>query len=186
MADLASGERTNLPLISAIVAVAGDTTNELALGLPAWRWMYLAQAEPAAVFLVALIFIPESPRFLVSKGRHDDAGGVLIRLFGETVARAKLEEIRGSFSSDHRRALRDVLAPAGTRGFLGLRPIVWAGLLLAVFQQLVGINVIFYYGATLWQLAGFSEGDALLINTVSGAVSIAAYLVTIAVVPLKI
>ena len=162
--------------------LAGDTTNELALGLPAWRWMYLAQAVPAAVFLVALIFIPESPRFLVSKGRHDDAGGVLTRLFGETVARAKLEEIRGSFSSDHRPALRDVLAPAGTRGFLGLRPIVWAGLLLAVFQQLVGINVIFYYGATLWQLAGFSEGDALLINIVSGAVSIAACLVTIAVI----
>ena len=128
MADMASGERTNLPLISAIVAVAGDTTNELALGLPAWRWMYLAQAVPAAGFLVALIFIPESPGFLVSKGRHDDAGGVLTRLFGETVARAKLEEIRGSFSADHRPALRDVLAPAGTRGFLGLRPIVWPGL----------------------------------------------------------
>ena len=162
--------------------VAGDTTSELALGLPAWRWMYLAQAVPAAVFLVALFFIPESPRFLVAKGRHDDAGGVLVRLFGETVARAKLEEIRDSFTADHRPALRDVLAPAGTTGFLGLRPIVWAGLLLAVFQQLVGINVIFYYGATLWQLAGFSEGDALLINIVSGAVSIAACLVTIAVI----
>ncbi|HVJ02226.1 MAG TPA: MFS transporter, partial [Sphingomonas sp.] len=54
--------------------------------------------------------------------------------------------------------------------------------LLAVFQQLVGINVIFYYGATLWQLAGFTEGDALLINIVSGAVSIAACFVTIAVI----
>ncbi len=54
--------------------------------------------------------------------------------------------------------------------------------MLAVFQQLVGINVIFYYGATLWQLAGFSENDSLLINIVSGAVSIAACFVTIAVI----
>ncbi len=63
-----------------------------------------------------------------------------------------------------------------------MRPIVWAGLLLAVFQQLVGINVIFYYGATLWQLAGFTEGDALIINIVSGVMSILACFVTVALV----
>jgi len=163
---------------------AGDSsTNELwGTGLPAWRWMYLMQALPAAVFLVALFFIPESPRFLVAKGRHDEASGVLARLFGQTVAVAKLEEIRASFAGADRPRLSDVLTPAGGRGFLGIRSIVWAGLVLAVFQQLVGINVIFYYGATLWQLAGFTEGDALLINIVSGAVSIAACFVTIAVI----
>src|SRR5439155_10734899 len=64
----------------------------------------------------------------------------------------------------------------------GIRKVVWAGIMLAVFQQLVGINVIFYYGATLWQLAGFSESQSLLINIVSGAVSIAACFVTIAVI----
>ena len=162
---------------------AGESTNLLwGTGYEAWRWMYLMQAVPAAVFLVALFFIPESPRFLVAKGRHVEASGVLARLFGETVAAAKLEEIRASFSADHRPRLSDVLTPAGGKGFLGIRAIVWAGLLLAVFQQLVGINVIFYYGATLWQLAGFTEGDALLINIVSGAVSIAACFVTIAVI----
>jgi SP family sugar:H+ symporter-like MFS transporter len=62
------------------------------------------------------------------------------------------------------------------------RPIVWVGIMLAVFQQLVGINVIFYYGATLWKLAGFTEQQSLLINIVSGAVSIAACFVTIAVI----
>ncbi len=72
--------------------------------------------------------------------------------------------------------------PAGARGVLGLRSIVWVGIMLAVFQQLVGINVIFYYGATLWQLAGFTEEQSLQINIVSGAVSIAACLVTIAVI----
>ncbi|MBL8656188.1 MAG: sugar porter family MFS transporter [Altererythrobacter sp.] len=165
-----------------LARAAGESTNAFWLGIAAWRWMYLMQALPAAVFLIALFFIPESPRYLVAKGRHEEAGGVLTSLFGETVARAKLVEIQNSFTGDHRPQLRDVLAPAGSRGFLGIRPIVWVGIMLAVFQQLVGINVIFYYGATLWQLAGFTESDALLINIVSGAVSIAACFVTIAVI----
>ncbi|HWU91865.1 MAG TPA: sugar porter family MFS transporter [Sphingomicrobium sp.] len=161
---------------------AGVSTNTFWGGLEAWRWMYLMQAIPAAIFLVALFFIPESPRYLVSKRRDDEAQGVLTNLFGSDIAGAKLEEIRSTFSADHRPRLSDVLAPAGARNFMGLRPIVWVGIMLAVFQQLVGINVIFYYGATLWQLAGFSESDSLLINIVSGAVSIAACLVTIAVI----
>jgi SP family sugar:H+ symporter-like MFS transporter len=164
----------------ALQQVAGnDSTNALWGGYEAWRWMYLMQALPAAIFLVALFFIPESPRFLVSKGRHELASGVLVSLFGEAEAKAKLAEIQGSFAVDHRPRLSDVLTPAGGRGFLGVRAIVWVGIMLAVFQQLVGINVIFYYGSTLWQLAGFTEGDALLINIVSGAVSIAACIVTI-------
>src|SRR3954452_18953506 len=161
---------------------AGVSTATFWGGLEAWRWMYLIQALPAAIFLVALFFIPESPRYLVSKGRMDTARAVLAKLFGGDIADAKLDEIRATFSTDHRPRLSDVLAPAGARGVLGIRPIVWVGIMLAVFQQLVGINVIFYYGATLWQLAGFSEADSLLINIVSGGVSIAACFVTIAVI----
>ena len=164
-----------------LAQAAGNSLNDIG-GIAAWRWMYLAQAVPAAVFLVALFFIPESPRYLVARGRHDQAAGVLARLFGETVAKAKIEEIRSSFTSDHRPQLRDVLAPAGSAGFLGLRPIVWAGILLAVFQQLVGINVIFYYGETLWKLAGVSEEVALQRNILSGVVSILACFITIAVI----
>jgi SP family sugar:H+ symporter-like MFS transporter len=165
-----------------LAAAAGDSMAAFWGGIEAWRWMYLMQAVPAAVFLIALFFIPESPRFLVSKGRNQEAGSVLTRLFGEAEAATKLKEIGDSFSIDHRPRLSDVLAPAGTKGFLGMRPIIWVGIMLAVFQQLVGINVIFYYGATLWQLAGFTENDSLLINIVSGAVSIAACFITIAVI----
>jgi SP family sugar:H+ symporter-like MFS transporter len=161
-----------------LAASAGASTSAFWAGIEAWRWMYLMQAIPAAVFLVALLFIPESPRFLVSKGRTEDARSVLTRLFGSTEAEAKLVEIRESFSADHRPRLSDIMDPV--KG--GVRPIVWAGLLLAVFQQLVGINVIFYYGATLWQLAGFTEDQSLQINIVSGLVSIAACFVTIALV----
>jgi SP family sugar:H+ symporter-like MFS transporter len=163
-------------------AAGNDSTQAIGGGLAAWRWMYLAQAAPAAVFLIALFFIPESPRYLVAKGRDAEARGVLARLFGAAAADSKAAEIRASFAGDHRPRLSDVMAPAGTTGFLGVRSIVWVGIMLAVFQQLVGINVIFYYGSTLWQLAGFSEDDALLINIVSGAVSIAACFITIAVI----
>ena len=160
-----------------LAATAGASTNPFWGGYAAWRWMYWMQAIPAAVFLVALFFIPESPRYLVSKGRHDEASHVLTRLFGADTARTKLVEIQASFS-DHRPKLRDLIDPV--KG--GVRPIVWAGLLLGVFQQLVGINVIFYYGATLWQLGGFTEDQALQINIVSGVVSILACLVTVALV----
>ncbi len=165
-----------------LAAAAGASTETFWGGIEAWRWMYLMQALPAAVFLVALLFIPESPRYLVSKGRNEQALGVLTRLFGTTGGEQKLAEIQASFAADHRPRLADVLIPPGGTGFLGIRKIVWVGIMLAVFQQLVGINVIFYYGSTLWQLAGFTESDSLMINIVSGAVSIAACFVTIAVI----
>jgi SP family sugar:H+ symporter-like MFS transporter len=161
-----------------LAASAGVSTAHFWAGIEAWRWMYLMQALPAAIFLIALFFIPESPRYLVSKGRAEKATDVLTSLFGSDVARSKLDEIRATFSADHRPRLSDIKG----NGLLGVRPIVWAGIMLAAFQQFVGINVIFYYGATLWQLAGFSESQSLQINIVSGAVSIAACFATIAVI----
>ena len=147
---------------------AGGSLGELG-GRQAWRWMYLMQAVPAVVFLVALLLIPESPRYLVSRGREDEARKVLTNLFGPAEADRKIGEIQASFSKDHRPSFRDVAAPGTV-----FRPIVWAGIMLATFQQFVGINIIFYYGETLWKLAGVSEEAALERNIVSGLVSIAA------------
>jgi SP family sugar:H+ symporter-like MFS transporter len=161
-----------------LAASAGVSTASFWGGIQAWRWMFLMQAIPAAIFLIALFLIPESPRYLVSKGRTEHAERVLASLFGVDVARAKLAEIRATFSEDHRPRLSDIMKPGGG----GIRPIVWVGIMLAAFQQFVGINVIFYYGATLWQLAGFTEHQSLAINIISGVVSIAACLVTIAVI----
>jgi SP family sugar:H+ symporter-like MFS transporter len=155
---------------------AGSSLGQIA-GAQAWRWMYLAQAAPATVFLVALFFIPESPRYLVCRGREDAARKVLTSLFGAAVAERKIGEIRASFSKDHRPSFADVTAKRTL-----FRPIVWAGILLATFQQFVGINIIFYYGETLWKLAGVSEAAALERNVTSGLVSIAAVLAALAVI----
>jgi SP family sugar:H+ symporter-like MFS transporter len=159
-----------------LAQTAGSSLGQVA-GIAAWRWMYLAQAVPAVVFLVALFFIPESPRYLVSRGKEEEARRVLRSLFGAEEAERKLGDIRASFSADHRPSFRDVAAPG-----IGFRPIVWAGIMLATFQQFVGINIIFYYGETLWRLAGVSEEVALERNIISGLVSIAAVFAALLVI----
>jgi sugar porter (SP) family MFS transporter len=152
---------------------AGSSTEQLAWGYEAWRWMFWIELAPAIIFFFALLFIPESPRFLVASRKEDRAMAVLTRLMGDHDARTKLAEIDASLASDHHRPrLKDIV---DTR--YGVRPIVWLGIGLATFQQLVGINVVFYYGAVLWQSAGFSESHALFINVISGALSIGACLV---------
>ncbi len=134
------------------------------------------QALPSGLFLLLLLVIPESPRFLVLKGRQQQARAVLARLYGEAAAAAKQAEIEASLAQDQHKPrfadLRDTVSGK-------LRPILWVGIGLAMFQQLVGINVVFYYGAVLWQAVGFSESDALLINVLSGALSIGACLLTV-------
>jgi SP family sugar:H+ symporter-like MFS transporter len=158
---------------------AGGSTEALWLDLPAWRWMFWLQAIPAAIYFFALLIIPESPRYLVVKGQEPRAHAVLTRLFGTAEADRKVAEIRASLASDHHKPkLSDLIEKTSGR----VRPIVWAGIGLAVFQQLVGINVVFYYGATLWEAVGFSEDYALQTNILSGVLSIGACLATIALV----
>ncbi|HEV7270637.1 sugar porter family MFS transporter [Pseudoxanthomonas sp.] len=158
---------------------ASSSLAPLWLGYEAWRWMFWVEILPAALFLVALLFIPESPRYLAAKGRKEPALVVLKRLYGEAAGARKLAEIDASLASDHHAPrLSDLISKATGK----VRPIVWVGIGLATFQQLVGINVVFYYGAVLWQAVGFSENDALLINVISGALSIGACIVSMLLV----
>ena len=85
----------------AVARYAGASTADFWLGYPAWRWMFWLQALPAAVYFIALLGIPESPRFLVAKAREQEAHVVLTRLFGATEADRKVVEIRNSLAADH-------------------------------------------------------------------------------------
>lgn len=157
-----------------LAKVAGRSTDILWAEFEAWRWMFWIELVPAFIFFLTLLMIPESPRFLVVKGRQDTALAVLTKLYGADTAQVKLNEILGSIAQDHRPRFRDLLDGAGK-----VRKIIWVGIGLATFQQLVGINVVFYYGAVLWQSVGFTESDALAINVLSGSISIAACIVSI-------
>ncbi len=161
-----------------LAETAGASTNQFWLGFEAWRWMFWIELIPATIFLIALFLIPESPRFLVSKGRTEDAQNVLAELFGGGPAGRKVKEIETSISEDHAPRLSDLMDKASGK----VRTIVWVGIGLAVFQQLVGINVVFYYGAVLWQAVGFSESDALKINILSGTLSIVSCLFAISLI----
>lgn len=154
---------------------AGGSTLEFWWGYESWRWMFWMELIPACLFLFLLMFIPESPRYLVIKEKTELAKNTLTRLFGQVVAETKLGEIYDSISHDHRPRLSDLVDQNSKK----VRPLVWVGIGLATFQQLVGINVVFYYGAVLWQAVGFSEADALLINILSAGLSIAACIITI-------
>jgi SP family sugar:H+ symporter-like MFS transporter len=154
-----------------IAKVAGGSIQVWLLGYEAWRWMFWVEIIPAALFFFALLLIPESPRYLVATGKKEKAISVLKRLMGGS-AEEKYKEISDTIAVDHRPSLKDIFDPKG-----GIRPIVWFGIGLAAFQQFVGINIIFYYGAVLWQSAGFTESDSLFINVISSVCSIAACVV---------
>ncbi|MCC5908729.1 MAG: sugar porter family MFS transporter [Balneolaceae bacterium] len=161
-----------------LAGLAGGASEAHWLGYEAWQWMFWMEIFPASVFLCCLFFIPESPRYLVAAGKEDEAREVLTSLSDAVDADAKVTDIKSTLRKDSKPGLRDVI-----NKYTGnIHPIVWAGVGLAALQQFTGINVVFYYGATLWQAAGFTEADALLQNVISGSVNILFTFVAIALV----
>jgi SP family sugar:H+ symporter-like MFS transporter len=159
-----------------IAAAAGGSKSKLALGLEAWRWMFLAMTVPAVAYGLLTLRIPESPRYLVRQGRLDEARRVLREVLGNVNLDQKLAQIRQTLGRASReRGFADLRGPT-----LGLLPIVWVGIGLSVFQQFVGINVIFYYSSVLWQSVGFSESDSLIITVITSVVNVATTLIAIA------
>ncbi|HJB10437.1 MAG TPA: sugar porter family MFS transporter [Candidatus Brachybacterium merdavium] len=165
-------------LSNALLAdVAGGSAEQLWLGVDAWRWMFMIEAVPAAIYGIMALRLPESPRYLVGKGDLDKASKILYDFTGELDVNLKIDQIRTSLEQEQRETFRDLL---GER--FGLRPIVWIGILLSLFQQLVGINVIFYYSTTLWQSVGFDESQALLTSTITSVMNIVATILAILLV----
>jgi sugar porter (SP) family MFS transporter len=159
----------------AIAAAAGSATAPFWFGIAAWKWMFWMEMIPAAVYGLAALRIPESPRYLVAQQRYDEAKDVLARVLGGDVE-AKVEQIHASLHSETPPRMSDL------RGRFGILPIVWIGVGLSAFQQFVGINVIFYYGSALWRAVGFSEQHALALNVLTGLTNIITTLVAIATV----
>ncbi|KPW00090.1 sugar porter family MFS transporter [Pseudoalteromonas sp. P1-11] len=160
-----------------IADAAGSAQNILMLDIAAWRWMFWAELVPAILFLVGVLFIPESPRYLVAQGKVDDAKTVFSKISNDNVA-AQISDVKSSLRSDKKPSIRDLFIDGSKK----VHPIVWAGVALSVFQQFVGINVVFYYGSELWQAAGFDESQSLFINVLAGTTNIVSTFIAIALV----
>jgi len=159
-----------------IAVSAGSAESPFLFGIAAWRWMFWTEIPPAVLYGMSALMIPESPRYLVAQKREPEAAKVLTKILGGNVL-AKIEDIRQTVLRERQPRLSDLLSRTG-----GLLPIVWLGMGLSLFQQFVGINVIFYYSSILWRAVGFSEQDSLWITVITGAVNIITTLIAIAFV----
>ncbi|GAA4703719.1 sugar porter family MFS transporter [Streptomyces youssoufiensis] len=151
-----------------ILNLAGGDQRGTVAGLEAWQWMLGVMVVPAVLYGLLSLVIPESPRFLISVGRYDQARAVLAEVEGKDVdIDRRIDEIQEAMRREHRSTFRDLMG-----GRAGLLPIVWIGIGLSVFQQLVGINVIFYYSSSLWQSVGIDPSSSFFYSFTTSIINI--------------
>ena len=139
------------------IALQGDDTWINKIG---WRWMFASEAIPATLFLFLLVFVPETPRFLVLQKKDKKALEVLSRINGLDKAKLILEDIKNR-----------IVHTSGSIFSFGILVIV-IGILLSVFQQFVGINVVLYYAPEIFKNMGSGTDTALLQTIIVGAINL--------------
>jgi len=156
---------------------AGATPAEILAswnGQTGWRWMFGAEAVPAILFFLLMFLVPESPRWLVKNGRAADAGRILAKVGGPGFAAEALADIRATLDAGDigRVRFRDLFEPV-------LKKVLLIGIVLAVYQQWCGINVIFYYAQEIFTAAGYGVNDVLFNIVITGAVNLIFTLIAI-------
>ena len=135
-------------------------------GPDAWRWMFGLGVIPSLLFFIGALWLPESPRWLVRAGRSADARTVLNRIGGTDFASESLSVIEGSMTGSHQRlSYADIFRKA-------VLPAVVVGIILAVFQQFCGINVVFNYTPRIFKSIGVSQEGQLLQTVFIGGVNL--------------
>ncbi|MFZ0522348.1 MAG: sugar porter family MFS transporter [Candidatus Acidiferrales bacterium] len=136
------------------------------MGEGSWRWMLAIAAIPSIAFLVGLLVIPESPRWLISKGRLSEGERILVRIFGANAAEQQAEAVRRSAAGEEG-SWREVFST-------GMRKRLAVGMALALFSQITGINTVLYYGSIIIRehFPGQSTGMALAANVIIGVVNL--------------
>jgi MFS transporter, SP family, galactose:H+ symporter len=137
-----------------------------------WRAMFISAVIPSILLLIALIFLPESPRWLAARGRFESAEKVLSRLESSQEVRRNMDELHRITEADRLR-FWDLLAPRFRR------PLI-VGIGLAIFQQITGVNTIIYYTPTILQMGGYhSASTAILATVLVGGVNLVATIVSL-------
>jgi sugar porter (SP) family MFS transporter len=139
-------------------------------GADNWRWMLGIMTIPSFLLFASLLFAPESPRWLVAQRQREPALKILESINGAAEAKRELQEIEESLSNDVQSKLLECFRP-------GVMPILTIGILLAIFQQVTGINVVMYYAPAIFKSAGFTNSSALLQTALMGIVDLAFSLV---------
>jgi MFS transporter, SP family, sugar:H+ symporter len=174
---IVTGIFVSLAIDALLAHLAGGSREELWLGMEAWRWMFLIMAAPAVLYGGLAFTIPESPRYLVATFQIPEARKVLSMLLGEKNLELTITRIQESLKAENPPSWSDLRKPTG-----GLYGIVWVGVFLSVFQQFVGINVIFYYSNVLWEAVGFDESQSFIITVITSVTNIATTLIAIALI----
>jgi len=147
-------------LVNYFIALQGTEAWNIGYG---WRWMFGSEALPALLLLVLLFLVPESPRWLTKYGRHERALAVLTRVGGPAHAQREFESIKDAIAHESG-SLGQLLKP-------GMRIVLVIGVVLAVLQQVTGINVFLYFGAEIFKKMGSGTNAALLKEVIVGAVN---------------
>ncbi len=129
-----------------------------------WRWMFSSQSVPSLLFFFGLFFVAESPRWLIRKQRTAEAQAVLTRIGGGDYARIELAQITASFSRETSESVRDLFRA-------DLWPVVFIGIVIAVFSQAVGQNSLFSYAPELFRQAGMAQDSAFLQSIIIGVIN---------------
>ena len=120
-----------------------------------WRYMFWSELVPALLFFALLFFVPKSPRWLMIKGKNDEAKNILTRIHGRELADKEYKEIKESIENDEKQEKASIFSK-------GIFPIVIIGTILSILQQFTGINAVLYYGADIFEQAlGFGKDDIL-------------------------
>jgi MFS transporter, SP family, arabinose:H+ symporter len=125
------------------------------IGKDAWRWMFASQTIPSLLFMICLFFVPETPRWLVKNLQTDTAKKVLQKVGGDEHTEEELKAINKSFQEHSLVNWRDLLLPH-------YRRVLVIGIIIAIFQQITGINAILYYAPEIFKQTGVNTSDALL------------------------
>lgn len=146
-------------------------------GQAGWRWMFGAEAVPAFLFFLLMFTVPESPRWLAKKGRGAEAEKVLAKVGGAALAEKAMAEIRGTLAATdiQKVRFRALLEP-------GMSKVLLIGIVLAVYQQWCGINVIFYYAEEIFSAAGYGVSAILFNIVITGTVNLIFTLIAIRLV----
>jgi SP family arabinose:H+ symporter-like MFS transporter len=146
-------------------------------GQAGWRWMFGAEAVPAFLFFLLMLTVPESPRWLVKNGRGAKAEKILAKVGGTGFAEKAMAEIRETLASGEIRKVH-----FGALVEPGMVRVLVIGMILAVYQQWCGINVIFYYAEEIFSAAGYGVSDILFNIVITGTVNLIFTLIAIRLV----